>query len=98
MTFLQGRINGQFIIEGFVASIMTAVGAAGFVILDHANKRMYTVYITVLDGYCSNPLLLAGVQRRTRVFLLWSGILSIITSFTLLNIFISAKIPNYLKF
>ena len=39
MTFLQGRINGQFIIEGFAASVVIAVGTFGFIIIDHANKR-----------------------------------------------------------
>merc|ERR1712131_184159 len=38
MTFLQGRINGQFIIEGFAASVVIAVGTFGFIIIDHANK------------------------------------------------------------
>lgn len=38
MTFLQGRINGQFIIEGFAASVVIAVGTFGFIIIDHANN------------------------------------------------------------
>lgn len=41
MTFLQGRINGQFIIEGFAASVVIAVGTFGFIIIDHANKRKF---------------------------------------------------------
>ena len=40
MTFVQGRINAQFLIEGFVASIMTAVGAFGWIVLNYANQGM----------------------------------------------------------
>merc|ERR1712106_540631 len=38
MTFVQGRINAQFLIEGFVASIMTAVGAFGLITVNYANQ------------------------------------------------------------
>ena len=38
MTFVQGRINAQFLIEGFVASIMTAVGAFGWITVNYANQ------------------------------------------------------------
>jgi hypothetical protein len=78
MTFLQGRINGQFIIEGFAASVVIAVGTFGFIIIDHANKP--------------------GIQRRSRLFMMWSGFISIISSIILLNIFISSKMANYSLF
>ena len=45
MTFLQGRINGQFIIEGFAASVVIAVGTFGFIIIDHANKRKSKIFL-----------------------------------------------------
>lgn len=38
MTFVQGRINAQFLIEGFVASIMTAIGAFGWITVNYANQ------------------------------------------------------------
>lgn len=78
MTFLQGRINGQFIIEGFAASVVIAVGAFGFLFIEHANKP--------------------GIQRRSRLFMMWTGFISITSSVILLNIFISSKMSNYSLF
>merc|ERR1712131_308510 len=69
---------GQFVIEGFAASVVIAVGTFGFIIIDHANKP--------------------GIQRRSRLFMMWSGFISIIGSVILLNIFISSKMANYSLF
>ena len=44
MTFVQGRINAQFLIEGFVASIMTAIGAFGWITVNYANQGNNDLY------------------------------------------------------
>jgi len=76
MTFVQGRINAQFLIEGFVASIMTAIGAFGWITVNYANQD--------------------GLQRRSRMFLMSTGLLSIISSLIALHVFLSMKLPNYI--
>lgn len=75
MTFLQGRINGQFIIEGFAASVVIAIGSFGLMMIDLGNKD--------------------GIQRRSRLFMLWTGFVSLLGCIILLNIFISSKMTNY---
>ena len=48
--------------------------------------------------YHNSNFYLAGIQRRSRLFMMWSGFISIISSIILLNIFISSKMANYSLF
>lgn len=45
---MQWRINGQFIMEGLLASFMFTLGAIGFIILDRANKSKLTAGIRLM--------------------------------------------------
>ena len=45
MTFVQGRINAQFIIEGVVAAVMAAVDAFGWIVVNYANQGLFFFYL-----------------------------------------------------
>ena len=54
--------------------------------------------LEVLFQHHNSNFYLAGIQRRSRLFMMWSGFISIISSIILLNIFISSKMANYSLF
>lgn len=61
-------------------------------------KILEIYHLEVLFQHHNSRFYLAGIQRRSRLFMMWSGFISIISSIILLNIFISSKMANYSLF
>lgn len=49
MTFMEGRVNGQYIMEGIAAAIFIIIGGLGFILLDkvYSGRIVFTVVYTV---------------------------------------------------
>ena len=48
-TFLRGRLNGQYIIEGLVASITVAIGSIGILVVESSAKGRSTFIQDIYD-------------------------------------------------
>ena len=98
VAFLEGRINGQYIIEGLSAGFMYTLGGFGLILLDWAQdktsshrNRSSTSKQRIPTHRSSCP-----VGPRVRNFFAVAGIVFCFLSYNLVVLFIRIKVPNYL--
>jgi len=50
VTFMQGRVNGQYILEGLAFGLITMAGGCGFIILDIAFQGNLAIFFLPKNG------------------------------------------------
>jgi hypothetical protein len=98
VAFLEGRINGQYIIEGLSAGCMYALGGGGLILLDWAQDK--TASHRNRQNRAISPSSLPRVSRsfappRRNIFAV-AGLVFCFLSYNLVVLFIRIKVPNYL--